>query len=61
MSKEENSLMTELYRTRKVLGIALESLKTIKKRIEDFNDDPMNKIGDVLEKTKQTLKEMEEQ
>lgn len=61
MSKEENYLMTELYRTRKVLGIALESLKTIKKRIEDFNDDPMNKIDDVLEKTKQTLKEMEEQ
>lgn len=49
------------------LEIATKALREIRKRIEDFNDDPMNKIGfmaygtlhECLKESKKALKEME--
>ena len=49
------------------LEIATKALREIRKRIEDFNDDPMNRIGfmaygtlhECLKESKKALKEME--
>lgn len=57
----------EIERLRKKLAIATKALKETKRRIEDFNDDPMNKIGfmaygtlhECLTVAKKALREME--
>lgn len=67
MFNGEAHINLELIKVRKCLEIATKALKEIRKRIEDFNDDPMNKIGfmvygtlhECLKESKKALKEME--
>lgn len=70
MTESCRLITTEQYQEyqllKKKLEIAAKALKEIRKGIEDFNDDPMNKIGfmaygtlhECLKKSKQALKEM---
>ena len=65
--EEYKRLVSKTEQLEKKLEIATKALKEIRKGIEDFNDDPMNKIGfmaygtlhECLKKSKKALKEME--
>lgn len=64
-----SELVNENMKLKKQLEIATKALREIRKRIEDFNDAPMNKIGfiaygtlhECLKESKKVLKEMEGQ
>ena len=63
-----SELENEHIKLKTQLGIATKALREIRKRIEDFNDDPMNKIGfmaygtlhECLKESKKALKEMKD-